>query len=177
MSSIASWALLIVIANSLAFAELTIDNPKHLDVPEDKARVLLRLACRAVVKELHSREQSKADLDLRLVLGEKEEHYEIDEHGVSTLYLRQWNETKFATAALRLAVQNSIDRNREKRMILDILQRSGQIAAILANQLRGSNISPSSQAGMGEEHSCLDGIRNAGQRDISCGPSNQVPRR
>src|ERR1700747_1210691 len=105
MNSLTSWAILIVLANSLAFAELTIDNPKHLDVPEEKARVLLRLACRAIAKEFHSREQLKAEVDFRLVLGEKDERYGINEQtGGSTLYLQEWNETKFTTAAIRLAM-------------------------------------------------------------------------
>jgi hypothetical protein len=177
MNSITSWALLIVFANSLAFAELTIDNPRHLAVPEEKARVLLRLACRAIAKEFHSREQSKAELDFRLVLGEKDEYYGIDEHtGVPTVYLQQWNETKFTSAAIRLAVQKSIDRNREERMIFDILQHSEQIVAIPANKLRGADVSRRSQAGE-EEQGCLGRIRDASQRDIRCGPLTQVPGR
>ncbi len=174
MNSITSGVLLIVLANSLAFAELTIDNPRHLDVPEEKARVLLRLAWRAIAKEFHSHEQSKAEFDFRLVLGEKDEHYEIDEHtGVPTLYLQQWNETKFTTAAVRLAVQKSIDRNREERLIFDILQRSERIVTMPANKLRGADVSRTSQAGQ-EGRSCLGGIRDASQRDIRCGPLTQI---
>jgi len=178
MNSLTSSAILIVLANSLAFAELTIDNPKHLDVPEEKARVLLRLACRAIAKEFHSREQLKAEFDFRLVLGEKDERYGINEQtGGSTLYLQEWNETKFTTAAIRLAMQKSIDRTREERMIFDILHRSEQVVSIPANKLLGdAGVSRKSQAGQ-EEQGCPRGIRDASQRDIRCGPLGQVPGR
>lgn len=173
MNSIISGALLIVLANSLAFANLTIDNPRHLDVPEQKARVLLRLAHRAIAQEFHSREQLKAEFDFRLVLGEKDERYEIDEHtGVPTLYLQQWNEAKFTTAAVRLAVQKSIDRNREERLIFDILRRSEQIMTMPANKLRPD---VSRQSRSGQEQGCRGAIRDAAQRDIQCGPLTQLP--
>jgi hypothetical protein len=168
MRSIISGAVLYLLANSLAFAQLTIDNPKNLAVPEEKARVLLRLASRAVAMEFHSGD-SKGESDFRLVLGEKDERYGIDENsGVSTLYLHQWNETKFAIAAIKLAVQKSIDRNREQRMISDILLRSEQIVSIPANRLHG-NALPKSQSGRAEQ-GCLSGIRDGSQRDIRCGP-------
>lgn len=174
MRSILSGAALCLLASSLAFAQLVIDNPKHLDVPEEKARVLWRLASRAVAREFHSVE-SKGKFDFRLVLGEKDERYGIDEKsGVSTLYLQQWDETKFAIAAIRLAVQKSIDRNREQRMISDILQRSERIVSTPANTLYGVNVLPQSHPGRAEQ-GCLSGIRDATQRDIRCGQPALVP--
>jgi len=168
---------LFLLANSLAFAELAIDNPKHLDVPEEKARILLRLACRAVATEFHLREPAKTDFDLRLVLGEKDERHGFDEQtGVPTLYLQQWNEVKFTSAAIRFAVQKSVNHNREERMISEILRRSDQISSIPANQLRGADVPQKSDLGQ-EKQGCLSGIRDASQRDIGCGPVAGVPHR
>jgi hypothetical protein len=168
MNSLIAGVALFVLVNSLAFAELAIDNPKRLDVPEEKARVLLRMACRAIAMEFHSREPSKVEFDLRLVLGEKDERYGIDEQtGIPTLYLRQWNERKFTTAAIRFAVQKSIDRNHEERMISEILQRAEQTASIPATQLRGAR---ASQSDLANEQGCVSRIRDASQRNIRCGP-------
>ncbi len=170
MNSLTSAAVLIIFANSLTFAQLTIDNPKHLDVPEEKGRVLLRLAWQAVAKEFHSSEQSMREFDFRLVLGEKDERYGLDEPtGVPTLYLQQWNETKFTAAAIRLAVQKSIDRKREQQMISDILQRSEQIVSIPASKLRVVDVFPNSPAGHAVQ-GCLSEIRDAARREIRCGP-------
>ena len=177
MRSLSSVAALLVLANSLALAELTIDNPQHVDVPEEKARVLLRLASRAIAKEFHLREQSKTELDLRLVLGEKDERYGIDqESGIPTLYLQQWNETKFASAAVRLAVQKSVDRHREEQMVTDILQRSEQIVAIPANKLRGADLSPRRPL-LRDEQPCITGIRDASEKEVLCNPLPPIRRR
>ena len=46
--------LAIVLASLMSFARLSIENPKHVNIfPEEQARLLLRLSCRAVAHELH----------------------------------------------------------------------------------------------------------------------------
>jgi hypothetical protein len=168
MNSPMAGVALFLLANSLAFAQLAIDNPKNLDVPEQKARVLLRLACRAVAAELHLHEASKPEFDLRLVLGEQDERYGLDgQTGVPTLYLQQWNETKFASAAIRFAIQKSIDQKREEVMISEMLRRAEQIASIPAKQLHGT-AAPRRSNFVPERQECLSGIRDASQRDIRC---------
>jgi hypothetical protein len=174
MRPLISGVALFLLVNSLTFAQLAIDNPKHLDVPEEKARVLLKMARRAVATEFHSRDHSKAEFDLRLVLGEREEHYGFDEQtGIPTLYLQQWDETKFTNAAIRFAVQKSIARNREEQMISEILRRAGQVTSIPANQLRGATLRKSDISQ--EKQGCLSGIRDASQRDIGCNSLAGVP--
>lgn len=112
------------VCNSISFAQLSIEDPKHLKVPEDQARLLLRISCRAVAEELHLRESSFAEMDMHLILGEREEGFEYDRHtGVPTLFLRKWDERKFVTAALRFAVQRSKDQHRQKQIMADILHR------------------------------------------------------
>jgi hypothetical protein len=177
MRSLNSAAALLVLANSLSFAELKIDSPQHADVPAEKARVLLRLAVRSVAKEFHLREPSKEEFDLHLVLGEKDERYELDEQsGVPILYLQQWNEAKFVTAAIRLAVQKSIDRRRQDQMVTDILQRSQQIVAIPANKLRGADL-PATRPLRRDEQPCLTGIRDASEKEVLCDPLRPWPPR
>ena len=177
MRPLISGVALFLLVNSLTFAQLAIDNPKHLEVPEEKALVLLKMACRAVATEFHLNERSKAEFDLRLVLGEKDERYGFDEQtGVPTLYLQQWDETKFTSSAIRFAVQQSIARNREEQMISEILRRSGQVVSIPANRLRGADALRKSDIGQ-EKQSCLSGIRDASQRDIRCNSLAGVPNR
>lgn len=157
-----------LLANSLAFAQLTIDNPKHLDVSEEKAGVLLKMACRAVATEFHLRERSKSEFGLRLVLGEKDEHYGFDEQtGTPTLYLQQWDEIKFTSASIRFAVQRSIARTREEQMISEILRRSARVAPITPNQLRSAGAPGKSELSQ-EKEDCPGAIRDASKRDIRC---------
>src|SRR5262249_28235800 len=105
--------LAIILASSMGFAQLSIENPKHGSVPEEQARLLLRLSCRAIAHQLHLRESSISEMEMHLVLGEKDEGFGYDEHMVPTLFLREWDEKKFVTAALRFAVQRSIDQHQE----------------------------------------------------------------
>lgn len=57
-----------------SLSQLTIVNPKHLEVPEEKGKVLLSTACRVVAQEFHVSDPSALRFSLVLVLGEKEEH-------------------------------------------------------------------------------------------------------
>jgi hypothetical protein len=63
---------------SACFAQLVIENPKHLKIPEDQAQALLRISCQAVANELHLQDKTKFNFGLRLVLGEKDEHFGLD---------------------------------------------------------------------------------------------------
>jgi hypothetical protein len=57
-----------------------------------------------------------------------------------TIYLDTWDETQFATFALRLAVQRMVSKERRKIMVLKILKRSNEISPVAANQLRDSPV-------------------------------------
>ena len=124
--------------SSLCQAQLTISNPQHLDVPEQRARVVWTMTFRVVARELRLRDVSTAEFPAVLVLGVKDEHYTEDEHGVFTIYLDRWNETRFAFAAMRLAVQRLVAREIGNKMLREIVKRSDQIAPVTAKELQGS---------------------------------------
>ena len=67
------WSLLICLLVTCAqcSAQLTILNPNHLNVPEEKANALLSTACRVVAQEFHVSDISALRFSLVLVLGEK----------------------------------------------------------------------------------------------------------
>jgi hypothetical protein len=68
----------------LGIAQLTIANPKHLDSPEHRARVLLSETCRVVANEFHVHHSPDLEYSLTLVLGEKNDGYGIDSEGKVT---------------------------------------------------------------------------------------------
>ena len=159
-------AIFLLLANSAVSAQLVVENPKHLPIPEDQARVLLRMSCQAVANELHLR--NKLDFGLRLVLGEKDEHFGLDEKtGTRTLLLREWNAEKFTSAAMRFAVQLSIDSHRQEQMIAEVLRRSKQILPVSATELHGFVGSPKAPA-IQDRNDCLSGIADAGVREVQC---------
>jgi hypothetical protein len=130
-------ALLLLAMKALSPAQLTVINPKHLDLPEDRARVLLIEASRVVANEFHVRNSSDVGYPLVLVLGEKDEGYGTDSEGKVTLYLQVWRESKFVDAATRLAIQSLADRNRVHRLAKEVLERSDRIGPVSRRTLLG----------------------------------------
>ena len=111
------------------------------------------------------------------MLGEKEERYGYDDQsGVATVFLQEWNETKFVIAAMRFAVQHSIDPQRQEQMVVEVLRRSKQIAPVPAAQLRGYSPQRVSEP-VGAGSDCLKGVHDASIRNIRCDPSPTLPPR
>lgn len=123
-------------ASELARDRLTIVNPHHYDVPEDRVRVLFLTTCRVVAEEFH-RHPSEVDLKLTLVIGDKSERSMIDLDGHLTLYMDRWSEGKFVDGVITGAVQQLTTLQARTKMFNDILRRSDQIAPVSVNQLRG----------------------------------------
>jgi len=126
-----------MLAASACAAQITIVNPKQLEVSPEKGNVVLSTACRVVAEEFRVSDPSVLRFSLVLVLGEREEHYTVDEKKLEyKLYMKEWDETKFATLALRLCVQQLPTREQEARLLKEILHRSDRISPVTANQLR-----------------------------------------
>ena len=124
-------------AHNLGGPQLVIENPKHLSVPEERARVLLSTSQRVVEERFHLRPSRASKFQLRLVLGQENERYiEDDQTGIPTIYVVEWNEGKFALSALRLAVWRVLDKNDEIHIVREIVRRAERIAPISVNTLQ-----------------------------------------
>jgi hypothetical protein len=127
--------LLFLVTEGLSQAQLTIVNSKHLDFPEDTARVLLVETSRVVANEFRVRNPSDVEYPLSLVLGEKEEGYGTDSEGKVTLFLQVWSESKFVDAAVRLAIQSLADHKRVQRLSKEVLLRSDRSLPVSSGSL------------------------------------------
>lgn len=124
-------------AHNLGGPQLVIENPMHLSVPEDRARVLLSISQRVVEEQFHLRPSRASKFQLKLVLGQENERYiEDDQTGIPTVYLVKWNEGKFALSALRLAVLRVLDRNDEIHLVQEIAHRTDRIAPVSIDTLQ-----------------------------------------
>ena len=117
---------------------LTIVNPHHYDVPEDRVRILFLTTCRVVAEQFH-RHPSEVDLKLTLVIGDKSERSMIDQEGHLALYMDRWSEGKFVDGVITGAVQQLTTRQARTKMFQDILRRSDQTAPVSVNQIRGDH--------------------------------------
>src|SRR5215831_4530193 len=160
-------ALIFALVSSRAFSQLTIENPNKQDVPEAQARILLQMSFQAVAKELRPAQKTNVEFPLRLVIGQEDESFGLDEKtGVPTLFLRHWDPVKFTTAAVKFAIEKSVRPERQEQMILEIVRRSKGIAPISAAQLRVS--AETAPSPLPPENDCFKGISDSTFREPPC---------
>lgn len=177
--------MFLVIAGPSSQAQLAIENPRHLQVPEQKASLLLNTACRVVAEKFRLSNQGDHLLSLKLVLGSKDEHYTADaDKDAYTLFLERWDESKFAEAVTDLAIQRLVVRDHLVSLVTEVLRRSAQVTPVPVTELRENKTSGQQlrgSQGLGqpspsETSGCLSSVTEAAVRNIPCGPlSNPVP--
>jgi hypothetical protein len=85
--------------------QIRIENPNHDRVREEEVATLYRIACQQVAKASHIQNYKQLEYPLTLVLGAAQERYVIDRAtGSGTIYLLNWDETHFTSAAVRIAL-------------------------------------------------------------------------
>jgi len=119
---------------------LTVVNSRQIDMPGERARVLLLTTCRVVAEEFHQKPE-ELELKVTLLLGESNEHVAIDDSGRMTLYLERWDETKFVDGVITGAIQKLTPLHRREQMFTEVRRRTEKIAPIAVNQLRISGTS------------------------------------
>lgn len=162
-------AVLLLATSSSSPAQLAIENPGHLQMPEQKANLLLNTACRVVVEKFRISHPPDHLLLLKLVLGSKDEHYTADEDkGSYALFLERWDETKFTVAVTNLAIQQFVIHDRVASIVNEVLRRTARVAPVPVAQLRGSKVPVQPLAG--QTSNCMSAITQAAVRKIPCGP-------
>lgn len=162
---------------SPASAQLSVVNPRHLSVSEEKARLILNTAYRVVAEQFKIRDFASDEQKLTLVLGETNERYEEQSSGKAcTVYLNQWDEEKFAVAAMRHAVYRLAHGQRMNRMIGEVLRRANLAAPVSIDTLRRQHIDAPLAPANPAEPPCFGAIHNAAVRDVTCSPSAPGPR-
>jgi hypothetical protein len=167
--------VLLLLASSLVRAQLVLENPRHLDVPEQQVQVLFLTTARVMETEFHSPGALENTFRMRLVLGEKSERFTIDDsYGNGSLYMERWNEGKFTVAAMRLAMQHLLAPERQQRMLEEIVRRTREIAPVKAAQLRKE---PRPAVIPDAPDDCTGHIMSAAVRGGDCRPVGSVLRR
>lgn len=125
-----------LLVSLLSVAQVTIQNPHRLDIPEQRVQILHRIICRVVADEFHVR-ASQVEGPVTLVLGEAKQPTIVDEvYGGHTIHLDRWNEVTFAISDTQLAVQRMLSEDRFERIASEVIRRVGQAAPVSANSLR-----------------------------------------
>jgi hypothetical protein len=128
--------ILTLLLSSFGNAQIKIENPNHLDLPEQQVQMLHNIICRVVAEEFRIRGDTLGG-PVTLVVGNGKTHGLADEvNGEFTIYLDHWDEPVFAMADMRLAVQRTLTPDRWNRMAREIIHRMNEISPITADKLR-----------------------------------------
>jgi hypothetical protein len=127
---------LILLLSCLGWSQVTVENSRNLDIPEERVQTLHNIVCRAVAEELRVRAQEACG-SVTVFLGEAKEGLVADElNGVFTVYLDHWDEASFAMADMRLSVQRlGLSRDRWTRMAREIIKRLNRVTPVSAPDL------------------------------------------
>jgi hypothetical protein len=113
-------------AGTLRAGKVTIENPKGLPVKQEEVSLLYTLVCQQVAESFHVKD---IEVPLTLVLGEERERYLIDHlTGAGTIYLQQWNDSRFAGAAVMIAFHHVLTNDQFQVVATKALKRFSKIA-------------------------------------------------
>src|SRR5205085_5036576 len=101
----------------VAQAQVVIRNPQNLDVPQAKVNVIYRTTLRVLSDNFDVEEISEL-YPVTLTLGSDDERYVEDEDNkVDAIYLKAWDEKKFAISVMRLALEHLVDRECRNQLV------------------------------------------------------------
>ena len=99
--------------------------------------LLYTLVCQQVAESYHVKNYKDIEVPLTLALGEERERYLIDHlTGAATVYLQQWNETRFASAAVMIAFHHVLTNDQFQVVVTKALKRFSKIAPETVTTLR-----------------------------------------
>jgi hypothetical protein len=131
--------LLTIVLSGPAWGQVSVHALPGFEPPMEKVTVLFETTCRVVAEEFHLHDASDGRVPITLVLGEAREGVVGDEtNQVFTVYLPRWDETMFATAVSRIALQHLLSRDRKTRIVRESLRRANLAAPVSISALRTS---------------------------------------
>jgi hypothetical protein len=131
--------LIMLAAACISQAQLKVENRDHLVVPSQRPQIIYATACRVVREEFHLKHAELRDFPLTLVLGSPDDRYEDDhDAGVSRIYLKVWDEKKFAVGVMRLAIEGMVNTQRRDHLVWEILTRANAIMPVNGSDSRES---------------------------------------
>jgi hypothetical protein len=124
----------------LGTAQVKIENPLQLEIPEARVQLLHRITCGVVADEFHLK-ASELDGPVTLVVGERKEVVGKIAPGSDApfvVYLDHWDEGAFAVTDMQLMLYRVLSGGREKKMIGDVFRRLNQTAPVGVRALRNN---------------------------------------
>jgi hypothetical protein len=130
-------AALVLLTGFSTQAQVTIVNPKHLDVPEGKVNILFHMTCEVLGEEFHYLKNDQIEFPAVLILGRSDDYISADSaKGVYAISLEKWDENMFTSAVITLGLYRIVPMDRRRRLVLEARRRSDLIAPVSISELR-----------------------------------------
>jgi hypothetical protein len=118
-------------------AQVTIENPKNLPIKEEEVNLLYTMVCQQVAENFQVRDYKRLESPLTVVLGEDREGYWIDHlNGAATIHLQKWDEARFASAAVMIAVDHLLSNDQFREVVVKTLKRFWNTSPVTVSEAR-----------------------------------------
>ena len=115
--------LLLLVAPSAG--QISIENPRSVDVYGDRAWVIYAAASEVVAEKFHRKHPAELQVPFKLVMGTAESSVFYDDvRGEYEIRLREWNDNEFAFCALRLTMQRLVTLQQRRELLTETLARA-----------------------------------------------------
>jgi hypothetical protein len=135
----------------LAAAQLRVENPQRLALPEEQMRLAYRMAIQEVIDEVSSKKGAKVpEFEITLKLGcrdsvTNEEYYDTEEqrqgrrfHNSGVICMESWDLEKFMYGVMRITERWLIPPDRYIPLLTNALRRVQAVAPVSVQQLQNS---------------------------------------
>ncbi len=142
MRKYACFAMWLILALP-ASAQVTIQNPKKLPVPEARVAVIYDVVRRLVFEEVKPVGGKPVNLKLTLALAVRPQagYLTNEDEGTVEIYLDEWDENRFAQAVMALSMQLALPVKRRREILQEAQRRADLLAPVDVGELKNQNVS------------------------------------
>jgi len=117
--------LSLLLTAEISSAQMSVENRSFVQVPEDRAWVIYQSTCQVVAERFHVKNPADLQVPFRLVVGTTDSGVLYDEGAaLYQIHLRDWGDTEFAFAVLRLTLQRLVTSQSRRKLLLEALARA-----------------------------------------------------
>ena len=135
-------SVLLLLLSLPAVAQVTIQNPKKLKVPDARVAVIYDVVRELVFEEVKPAGGKPVNMKLTLSLAVRPEfgYLTNEEKGTAEIFMTEWDEPRFAYVVMALALQQALPANRRSELLREARRRVDLLAPVDISQLKKEKI-------------------------------------
>jgi hypothetical protein len=135
-------SVLLLLLSLPAVAQITIQNPKKLKVPDARVAVIYDVVRELVFEEVKPAGGKPVNMKLTLSLAVRPEfgYLTNEEKGTAEVFMTEWDEPRFAYVVMALALQQALPANRRSELLREARRRVDLLSPVDVSQLKKEKI-------------------------------------